>query len=87
MTRDKADTPLRRFASAREITFMIGGGFTPGGSKKIKDVNVASKDAARPEVIKLLRNETPLWPPPSACNMGMTMWMQLRTWYPINERN
>jgi hypothetical protein len=55
------------------------------GSKKvtIKAVSVADRDSQRPEIIKILQDQETLWPP-GACNAGMTMWIQMRTWYPIH---
>jgi hypothetical protein len=73
--RAKANRLLRRCASAREVRFNTG-------RKIINAVSVADRDSKRPEVVAILKGCEPLWPP-GACNMGMTMWVQYRTWYPI----
>jgi hypothetical protein len=40
------------------------------------------RDSERSEVIKILKDQKPLWPR-DACNEGMVMWKSLRTWHPI----
>jgi hypothetical protein len=50
--------------------------------KIIKAVSVANRECERSEVIKILKDQKPLWLR-GACNEGMVMWKSLRTWYPI----
>ena len=73
--RKEARKLLHICASAREARFNDGSGI-------IKAVSVANRDSQRPEVVGILKGHETLWPP-GACNCGMTMWVQLRTWYPI----
>jgi len=64
-------------ATARECEFLDARGVT-------KAVSVARRDRDRQEVLAILKGQETLWPP-GACNCGMTMWVQQRTWYPFER--
>jgi hypothetical protein len=77
LTKKEANRLLRICGSAREHLFN-------DGSKIIRAVSVADRDSQRPEVVKILQGQKTLWAP-GACNAGMTMWIQMRTWYPFEK--
>jgi hypothetical protein len=64
------------------ISARVGRFKVHGTGKTIKAISVANRDSDRPEIVAILKDHETLWPP-GACNCGMTMWIQLRTWYPI----
>jgi hypothetical protein len=74
ITEESARRLLRDCASAREVSF-------DDGDNIVRAVSVAGRDVVR-HLPRAIADSTPLWPPGS-CNCGMTMWVQLRTWYPF----